>query len=153
MYILLDKSNNLIACHDEITVVEEYQSNLKFHHDIDSRIKYVKDKKAIKHFGDKLYEMELVAYRETYVPYKYIDYVEFASHDIRSIQFCKDTLLSLYRDNSLSKREEKNVKKVIYLLDDILSEANNYTASPTDLEKLKSQYDEIIEGYKNNLLY
>ena len=84
MYILYDESDNLIGCHDELMVVEEYQSNLKFHHDMNSRIKYMKDKKAVKKFGVKIYDMDLTAYRETYVPYKYIDYVNYASHDRRN---------------------------------------------------------------------
>lgn len=151
MYILLDESNRLIGWHDELMVVEEYQGNIKYHHDIESRIKYMKDKKAVKKFGSQLDEMELTAYRETYIPYKYVDYVEYASHDLRSIQFTKDTLISLYRDQSLSKRECKNLKKVIYLLDDILSDSNNYTPSIDELERLKTQYDEMIDGYKNAL--
>ena len=77
MYILYDEFDNIIACHEELIVVEEYQSNLKFHHEIKSHIKYMKDKKAVKKFGNTLYELELTAYKETYVPYKYIDYVNY----------------------------------------------------------------------------
>lgn len=151
MYVLFDESNNVIACHDEILVVEEYQSDLEFHHDMVTHIKYMKDKKAVKKFGKEIYDLELTAYRETYVPYKYIDYVEYAAHDTRNVQFAKDVLVSLYTDNTLSKREAKNVKKVIYLLDDIISEANNYVSTPNELEKIKSRYDELMNGYDYNM--
>lgn len=153
MYILYDDKGMIIGCHDELIVVEEYADNLKFYHDTHSRIRYMKDKKAVKVFGDKLEEFELTAFKGTYVPYKYIDCVEYASHDMRDIQYCKDVLMSLYKDESLSKRESKNIKKVIFLLDDIIQDANNYTSSPDELKRLKSSFDEMVERYTYNMYY
>jgi len=151
MYIIFDELNNIVGCHDELMVTEEYQSSLKYHHGINTRIKYMKDKKAVKKFGDSIYEFELTAYKESYIPYKYIDYVEYAAHDMRNIQYCKDVLISLYDDKSLSKRECKNIKKVIFLLDDIMADANSYTPSPKELNNLKMQYDELIDSYRYNV--
>lgn len=153
MYIIYDNKGNIVGCHDELMVAEEYVGNLKYYHDIQARIRYMKDKKAIKVFGDKLNDYELVAFKETYVPYKYVDCVEFASHDMRNIQYCKDELIALYKDPSLSKRECKNLKKVIFLLDDILSDNNQYTASPDELSRLKNTFDELVDRYTYNVYY
>ena len=151
MYILFDTFGKIIGCHDNYDVVEEYQDNLKLQQDIESRIEFMKDKKAVKKFKDILEDMELTAYKQTYIPRKYVDYIVYAGYDTKDLQFCKDILISLYSSESLSKREEKNLKKTIYLLDDIISENNSYTPSLKELETLKNHYDEIMSEYNYNL--
>jgi hypothetical protein len=153
MYVLFDDKNNIIGMHDEIMVVEEYANDLKLYHNINTRIKRVKDKKALKKYGDRIYDMELTAYREGYVPYKYVDAVDYGVHDIRNIQYCKDTLLNIYRNIKMSKREYKNIEKVLYLLDDIISDYTNYVESPKELETLKQHYDEMMNAYKDSMYF
>lgn len=152
MYIIYDDKNNIIGCHDELKIVEEYANNLEYYHpDIELHIRHMKDKKAAKIFGDKLTEYELQAFKGTYTPYKYIDYADFASRDTKNLQYCKDQLIALYKDPSLSKRECKNIKKVIFLLDDIIQDSDNYTSSPEELNKIERYFDEMSDMYSYSM--
>ena len=151
MYLLFNNNGELIGCHEDLKVIEEYQSDMYSQHNIISSIKHIKDKKARMKFGDAIDDMYLTIYDQTYIPEKYVEYAEYTDYNIRDLRICRDTLMSLYRCENLSKREEKTLEKAIYLISDIMLDQMNYTPKLDELKVLKNHYDEMINGYNYNI--
>ena len=141
MYCILNEKKQMIAFHDELRVVELYKELIQKNHGINLEIRKIKKnyKKHIKDFDD----LYLVKYGEAYVQSGYLLYLQLTSNQsIDDMQSTKDTLLMILetREN-LTRKEEKNVKKVVELLDDLITEDSSYVPDLDTLKSMKQDYD------------
>ena len=145
MFCVYDEKGELIAFHDYVDVVESYVNHIKAHHkDAELHIGKIKRKKI----KERLYDLYLVRYAETYVQQGYLDYLSFYSDQgIYDIKYAKEVLIRLLGGGVYEGKEKKNLEKTILLLDKELEDEENYTPTLSQLKRLKMNY----ESYQYNM--
>lgn len=147
MFVVFNKNKKIIGYHSDEDVVFEYTYKYNKYSDIDeAEYKFIKDKKFYKYIkehksDDKKY---LLKFNNTYVPEKYIDSESLSDTGfIKEVKCAKDTidtLMSCY--DQFNDKELKQLMKTYKILDNVIRDAENYTA---DLEVLQRNKDHISE--------
>lgn len=146
MFVVCDESDNVIAFHDYLDVVEEYINNVKrTHPDAELHIGKMKKKRVVRMHIDSLY---LVRYAETYVQEGYVEYLAIMSDQyIYDYKYARDILLKILEDGFINKRERNILKKATKIVDNILYDSETYTPDLEELKNLKLDYDPYLYNF------
>lgn len=145
MYLIIDKiGDDLIAFNDSYDVCETYIDNVNKSNsnlfDRDLRI-YKMRKKALYKL-EKLYDLYLVRYGDTYIQQGYIDYLSIVSDQIiEDDQFTIDILERTVTRPEISKKDAKILMKAIEIMENIHYNDSVYTPDLKDLKKYKDEID------------
>ena len=150
MYAVYNEDHDIIAYHDDFKICKEYANNIYHCHGYICDIKKIK--KRDRYILDKLYDLYLVRFADTYVQQGYLVYLELAgSQELYDIKYSKDVLYKLLEAPGLSDKKLNHIKKTINILEDIYEEEKIYTPTLNHLKELKLGYDPYL--YNNGINY
>lgn len=139
MFCVLDENENIIAYHENKSIVKKYVGNIYRCHSILLTIKKYKKNDSI---YTNLPDLYLVRYADTYVQAGYLLYIQLLSDQVDyDHEYVRDILLRILEITTLSKKEKKHLEKSVEIIDKMLANEKRYTPTIQDLKSIKTDYD------------
>ena len=134
MYLII-RDDEIIAAHEECSVVEEYLSYQK-NPDKYRIIKLKKKKSAEASKADWFQDVYLVEYKDKYVPSEYYEYlVANGAHWEFDMTSCRNTLVNLLTSDAMPEKMKRAYKRVIEDLTKRISDAGDVSEETLRLVK------------------
>lgn len=146
-YYIINKKNNVVAFHEDETVIERFMNNLESRDKSGLTVVHGKLKKKEL---PQLSDMYLIPYRKTYIQERYIDTMNILEDGgrLEDLVFTKEMLSTIYNEliESGDKTKAKKINSAINVLYDLISDIEFCTPDSSSLENAKLQFESFASN-------